>query len=143
MASSSTVDNLRMNSESGNFIDVFEEGLRYVMGESELNKTIEQLGSDLNSHGIEYMIIGAVALTAHGYPRFTTDVDIVLTREVSKRFAANWLDLATGRRLTERRRNFGRPGTPSRLKSYPQASIRVTVNQSRWFFHVLQPLLSK
>jgi hypothetical protein len=27
------------------------------------------------------MVIGAVALTAHGYPRFTSDVDIVLTRE--------------------------------------------------------------
>jgi len=81
MAGSSTVDNLPMNSESGTFIDVFEEGLRYVMGESELSKTIEQLGSDLNRHGIEYMVIGAVALTAHGYPRFTTDVDIVLTRE--------------------------------------------------------------
>lgn len=69
------------NIESRSFVDTFEEGLRYFMGEGELNKTVTQLGSDLERHGIEYMIIGAVALTAHGYPRFTADVDLVLTTE--------------------------------------------------------------
>jgi hypothetical protein len=69
------------NIESLSFIDLFEEGLRYFMGEGELNKTVVQLGSDLDIHGIDYMVIGAVALTAHGYPRFTADVDLVLTRE--------------------------------------------------------------
>ena len=69
------------NIESQSFVDTFEEGLRYFMGEGELNKTITQLGSDLERHGIEYMVIGAVALTAHGYPRFTADVDLVLTTE--------------------------------------------------------------
>jgi hypothetical protein len=69
------------NIESQSFVDTFEEGLRYFMGEGELNKTVTQLGSDLDRHGIEYMVIGAVALTAHGYPRFTADVDLVLTTE--------------------------------------------------------------
>ena len=69
------------NIESRSFVDTFEEGLRYFMGEGELNKTVAQLGSDLERHGIEYMVIGAVALTAHGYPRFTADVDLVLTTE--------------------------------------------------------------
>ena len=81
MAAASNVDNIALSSESGTFIDIFEEGLRYFMGEGDLNKTVAQLGSDLDRHGIEYMVVGAVALTAHGYPRFTTDVDIVLTRE--------------------------------------------------------------
>ena len=31
-------------------------------------------------HGIDYMVIGAVALMAHGYPRFTEDIDLVMTR---------------------------------------------------------------
>ncbi|HEX5705035.1 MAG TPA: hypothetical protein VFX97_17690 [Pyrinomonadaceae bacterium] len=65
------------NIESQSFVDTFEEGLRYFMGEGELNKTVTQLGSDLERNGIEYMVIGAVALTAHGYPRFTADVDLV------------------------------------------------------------------
>jgi len=69
------------NIESRSFVDIFEEGLRYFMGEGELNKTVAQLGSDLERHGIEYMVVGAVALTAHGYIRFTADVDLVLTAE--------------------------------------------------------------
>ena len=73
--------NAASNIESQSFVDTFEEGLRYFMGEGELNKTVTQLGSDLERHGIEYMVIGAVALTAHGYPRFTADVDLVLTTE--------------------------------------------------------------
>ena len=81
MATASNVDHISVNTESGSFIDIFEEGLRYFMGEGDLNKTVAELGADLNRHGIEYMVIGAVALTAHGYPRFTADVDIVLTQE--------------------------------------------------------------
>src|SRR2546423_3370008 len=81
MAAASNVDNIALSSESGTFIDTFEEGLRYFMGEGELNKTVAQLGRDLDKHGIEYAVIGAVALTAHGYPRFTADVDIILTKE--------------------------------------------------------------
>ena len=80
----SAVTNLRdldSKAEPRSFIDTFEEGLRYFMGEGELNKTVARLGRDLDQHGIEYAIIGAVALTAHGYLRFTADVDLILTRE--------------------------------------------------------------
>lgn len=79
-------DNVFSNAESHSFIDIFEEGLRYFMGEGELNKTVAQLASDLDRHGIEYMVIGAVALTAHGYPRFTADVDLVLTGNGLEKF---------------------------------------------------------
>ncbi len=75
-----------LNTDSLSFIDIFEEGLRYFMGEGELNKTVAQLASDLERHGIEYMVIGAVALTAHGYPRFTADVDLVLTADGLEKF---------------------------------------------------------
>jgi|ERR1044072_5321011 hypothetical protein len=63
------------------FTEVYAEGLRYFMGEGSLNKTVEQLATDLEKHGIDYMVIGAVALLAHGYPRFTEDIDLVLTPE--------------------------------------------------------------
>jgi hypothetical protein len=79
-------DSATLNVESHSFIDVFEEGLRYFMGEGELNKTVAQLASDLDQHGIEYMVIGAVALTAHGYFRFTADVDLVLTADGLEKF---------------------------------------------------------
>ena len=61
--------------------DVYAEGLRYFMGQGRLQGTLAQLSSDLKRHEIDYMVIGAVALMAHGYPRFTEDVDLVLTPE--------------------------------------------------------------
>ena len=61
--------------------DVYAEGLRYFMGQGRLQGTLAQLSSDLKRHGIDYMVTDAVALMAHGYPRFTEDVDLVLTLE--------------------------------------------------------------
>jgi len=66
-----------LNSDS--FADVYAEGLRYFMGEGKLNKRLAELTADLKEHGIDYMVIGAVALLAHGYQRFTSDIDLVLT----------------------------------------------------------------
>jgi hypothetical protein len=62
-------------------IDLYAEGLRYFMGQGSLNNTLAQITGDLKEHGIDYMVIGAVALMAHGYPRFTEDIDLVLTPE--------------------------------------------------------------
>ncbi|HEY6233174.1 MAG TPA: hypothetical protein VIW64_18060 [Pyrinomonadaceae bacterium] len=65
--------------KSRSVTDTYAEGLRYFMGQGTLNNTLAQLSSDLKEHGIDYMVIGAVALLAHGYPRFTEDIDLVLT----------------------------------------------------------------
>jgi len=62
-------------------IDLYAEGQRYFMGQGSLNNTLAQVAQDLKEHGIDYMVIGAVALMAHGYPRFTEDIDLVLTPE--------------------------------------------------------------
>jgi hypothetical protein len=32
----------------------------------------------LNSNGVEYLIVGAVALAHHGFPRYTGDLDILI-----------------------------------------------------------------
>src|SRR5438552_2573074 len=62
-------------------IDRYAEALRYFMGKGSLNNTLAQLTGDLKEHGIDYMVIGAVALMAHGYPRLTEDIDLVFTPE--------------------------------------------------------------
>ena len=67
-------------------IDMYEEARRYFMGEGTLNKTLERLSRDLDERGIDYMVIGAVALLAHGYPRFTEDIDLVMTADGLKKF---------------------------------------------------------
>ena len=75
------------NIEQGRSIpEIYAEGLRYFMGEGNLNKTLSRLTNDLNDRGIDYMVIGAVALLAHGYPRFTEDIDLVMTAEGLQKF---------------------------------------------------------
>ncbi len=32
----------------------------------------------LNSHSVEYVVVGAVALAHHGCPRFTGDLDVLV-----------------------------------------------------------------
>jgi hypothetical protein len=66
--------------------EIYAEGLRYFMGEGTLNKTLARLSTDLDEHGINYAVIGAVALLAHGYPRFTEDIDLVMTGEGLEKF---------------------------------------------------------
>lgn len=41
-------------------------------------KDLREFIESLNSHGVEYLIVGAHALAFHGFPRFTGDVDILL-----------------------------------------------------------------
>jgi hypothetical protein len=73
--------------------EVYAEGLRYFMGEGTLNLTLNRLSRDLTEHGIDYMVIGAVALLVHGYPRFTEDIDLVMTAEGLEKFHAELVGL--------------------------------------------------
>jgi predicted nucleotidyltransferase len=64
----------------------YEEGLKFFMGKGTLNQTLRKIASDLADHGIDFSVIGAVALNQHGYRRFTEDIDLLMTREGLKRF---------------------------------------------------------
>lgn len=74
------------NIGGGHFSQVYAEGLRYFMGQGSLNNTLARLVADLKEHDIDYMVIDAVALLAHGYPRFTEDIDLVMTQEGLDKF---------------------------------------------------------
>jgi hypothetical protein len=67
-------------------IEMYEEARRYFMGEGILNKTLARLSKDLEAHDIDYAVIGAAALLAHGYPRFTEGIDFVMTTEGHQKF---------------------------------------------------------
>ena len=82
-----------MANASSHVREVYSEGLRYFMGEGQLNDTLGRLSSDLEDHGIDYMVIGAVALLAHGYPRFSEDIDLVMTAEGLEKFHAELIGL--------------------------------------------------
>ena len=66
--------------------ETFAEGLRFFRGEGLMNQTLKQLAADLDSRGIAYAVIGAVALNQHGYQRFTSDIDILLSKDGLARF---------------------------------------------------------
>jgi len=51
-----------------------------------VNEALRRLVSDLEAHRIEYSVIGAVALNQHGYQRFTTDIDLLMSPEGLERF---------------------------------------------------------
>lgn len=74
------------NTDARSVSEIYEEGLRYFMGSGSVNKTLKRLASDLKSHNIDYVVIGAVALLAHGYRRFTEDIDLVMTRDGLEKF---------------------------------------------------------
>src|SRR3954468_12157951 len=64
----------------------YEEGLAYFRGEGMVNRTIRRLAEDLDRFGIDYAVIGALALNLHGYQRFTHDIDLLMTPEGLKTF---------------------------------------------------------
>lgn len=81
------------NTDPRSVSETYEEGLRYFMGSGSVNKTLKRLASDLKSHNIDYVVIGAVALLAHGYRRFTEDIDLVMTREGLEKFHSELVGL--------------------------------------------------
>jgi hypothetical protein len=50
------------------------------------NEALRRLVADLDAHGIDYNVIGAVALNQHGYRRFTEDIDLLLSPEGLEKF---------------------------------------------------------
>lgn len=51
-----------------------------------LNETLRNLANDLNNHQIDYAVIGAIALSQHGYQRFTVDIGLLMTKEGLEKF---------------------------------------------------------
>lgn len=60
---------------------VLDEGGRLFMGQSEVNKSLVRITKQLEELGVPYAVAGGMAMIAHGYLRFTDDVDILVTRE--------------------------------------------------------------
>ena len=48
------------------------------MGTGKVQETLRRLSKDLEQEGIEYAIIGGMALNVHGYKRETVDVDVLV-----------------------------------------------------------------
>src|SRR5262245_20077766 len=95
----------------------WQEGFDFFQGKGMINNALHRLVADLEKHGIDYNLIGAVALNQHGYQRFTVDIDLLLSPEGCKSFRTNWSDGVTAPLLKARRRSSARLRRMSLLRS--------------------------
>jgi len=70
-------------------------GARLLVSEKPMKlASFEAIARALDDAGVRYLVAGGLAVNAHGYLRFTKDVDIVVQNEVGSRPAAG----SSGRR---------------------------------------------
>lgn len=56
---------------------------------SNLIKELDEVATALDANGIEYAVCGGLALTIHGFPRATFDLDVLIRAEnLEKAFQA-------------------------------------------------------
>ena len=74
-------------------VAAYDEGLRFFMGQGTLNETLKRVAEDLENRGIEYSVIGAIALNQYGYKRFTEDIDLLVSKEGLEKFQKELIGL--------------------------------------------------
>jgi hypothetical protein len=73
------------------FLDALSACGGFFMGDSDVERTLFKLTALLESEGLPYAIIGALALGEYGHRRATVDVDLVMREEDLQRFKARHL----------------------------------------------------
>ena len=58
-----------------------------------LDQTLAHVVADLDRIGVDYVVIGALALNQHGYKRFTEDIDILVTKKGLAQFVEQLVGL--------------------------------------------------
>jgi hypothetical protein len=97
-------------SGSPSVAEVYAEGQRYFIGEGKLNNALARLTADLREHEIDYVVIGAIALMAYGYPRFTEDIDLILDSEGLDKFHRELVGLGYAPAFQGARKRFRSTG---------------------------------
>ena len=69
----------------------YEEALRYFAGRGKIHSALDRFTAELKHRNIGYVVIGAVALLAHGFQRHTESLDIVLTNDGFEKFRKQML----------------------------------------------------
>jgi nucleotidyltransferase AbiEii toxin of type IV toxin-antitoxin system len=81
-------------------------------------RSVEAIVRALNDAGVQYLVVGGLAVNAHGYVRLTRDVDIVIGLERANATAGLNALLKAGYRLAvpERPEAFADPATRERWR---------------------------
>lgn len=101
--------------KTSSFAERLEESERFHMGTGKVNQTVRQLASDFERAKIDYALVGAMALNAHGYARETVDVDVLVSPEGLEKFRCELVGLGY------------RPSFEGATKSFRNSATGVTV----------------
>lgn len=91
------------------------ESDRFLHGEGGLPETLRNLKTKLDELGIPYVVIGGMALTAHGYARMTDDVDVLVKRADLRKIHSNLVGLGY-RRVFEGSKNIRDTSTKVKIE---------------------------
>jgi hypothetical protein len=61
------------------FAETLREGDQFFMKSGKVHRALDRIARRLRENHIDYAVIGGMALAAHGYERFTSDVDLLTT----------------------------------------------------------------
>lgn len=64
-----------------NFQLALREGDMFFQGSGSVQKTLKRIAERLDEIGVDYAVAGGMALFAHGFRRYTEDVDVLVTPE--------------------------------------------------------------
>jgi len=96
--------------------DDFREGSRFFMQEGNVYETLRVLADRLHREGLDYALIGGMALVAHGYRRFTEYVDILMTKETLEAFRERFVGRGYVSAFAGASRSFRDPHTGVRIE---------------------------
>jgi hypothetical protein len=65
------------------------EGSMHFDENNQVHKTLKQITQRLTALNIPYAVVGGMAMFAHGFRRFTEDVDLLVTREGMNQIVQN------------------------------------------------------
>jgi len=83
-----------------------QEAEMFHSGTGQVHKTLAALIADLDKAGIDYVIIGAMALNAHGYSRETTVVDVLVRPDGLDAFRSRYAGLGYRPAFASARKSF-------------------------------------
>lgn len=105
------------------------EGSLFFEGQGKVQEAFRNITARLREIGVDYAVVGGMALLQHGYRRYTEDVDLLVTNEGLKRIHAELVGLGYVRAF-KNSKTLEMPHWASRLNSCSPEDIPVTANQS-------------
>ncbi|MEO5887086.1 MAG: hypothetical protein ABIQ77_05425 [Anaerolineales bacterium] len=98
------------------YLALLKEASNYYMARGDVFTTLQNLTRRLDDEKIPYMLVGDLALAAHGFVRMTQDVDLLMTREGLEAFKQRFLGRGYVLAFSSAEKTFRDPETQVRIE---------------------------